>query len=125
MDAATQYQGEDYKPGTVSGWGFFRAVSMQYPTVNNKAYLHLPGNLCPSDANYGTVDDSNATNAKSFGMIIIDGDELEENGGVTNIQNTVSELSGNDNGYYTLQGMQVSNPSKGIYIHNGKKIIVR
>jgi len=125
LDAATQYQGEDYKPGTVSGWGFFRAVSMQYPTVNNKAYLHLPGNLCPSDANYGTVDDSNATNAKSFGMIIIDGDELGENGGVTNIQNTVSELSGNDNGYYTLQGMQVSNPSKGIYIHNGKKIIVR
>ena len=125
LDAASQYQGEDYVRGTVSGWGFFRAVSQQYPTINNKAYLHLPGTLCPSDANYGTVDDSNGTNAKSFGMIIIDGDELEENGGVTYIQNTVSELSGNDNGYYTLQGMQVSNPSKGIYIHNGKKIIVR
>ena len=124
LDAATQYQGEDYKPGTVSGWGFFRAVSKQYPTVNNKAYLHLPGNLCPSDANYGTVDDSNGTNAKSFGMIIIDGDEIEENGGVTNIQNTVSVPS-DDKEYYTLQGIRVSNPSKGIYIHNGKKIIVR
>jgi hypothetical protein len=124
LDQATNYQGADYVPGTVSGWGFFRAVSQQYPTINNKAYLHLPGTLCPSDANYGTVDDSNGTNAKSFGMIIIDGDEIEENGGVTNIQNTVSVPS-DDKEYYTLQGIRVSNPSKGIYIHNGKKIIVR
>lgn len=125
LDAATQYQGEDYKKGTVSGWGFFRAVSKQYPIVNNKAYLHLPGTLCPSDANYGTVDDSNAQNAKSFGMIIIDGEIEEESGIATAIHHAASELSDDDNVYYTLQGIRVSNPAKGVYIHNGKKIIVR
>ncbi len=125
LDAAEQYKGDDYVPGTVSGWGFFRAVSKQYPTINNKAYLHLPGTLCPSDANYGTVDDSNATNAKSFGMIIIDGEIEEESGIATAIHHAASELSDDDNVYYTLQGIRVSNPAKGVYIHNGKKIIVR
>ncbi len=124
LDAATQYQGENYQNGVVSGWGFFRAVTKQYPTVNNKAYLHLPGTLCPSNANYSTVDDSNATNAKSFGLIIIDGDIDELDGVATSIQQAASETT-TDNAYYTLQGVRVVNPSKGIYIHNGKKIIVR
>lgn len=31
-----------------------------------------------------------------------------------------------DNGYYTLQGVKVNRPtSKGIYIHQGKKIIFK
>ena len=27
--------------------------------------------------------------------------------------------------YYNLQGQPVNNPTTGIYIHNGKKVIVR
>ena len=27
--------------------------------------------------------------------------------------------------YYTLQGVKVPNPSKGIYIHNGKKVVIK
>ena len=30
-----------------------------------------------------------------------------------------------DNAYYTLQGIRVEKPTKGIYIHNGKKIVVK
>ena len=58
-------------------------------------------------------------------MIIIDGEIEEANGIATTIHHAASELSDNDNAYYTLQGVRVSNPSKGVYIHNGKKIIVR
>jgi hypothetical protein len=27
--------------------------------------------------------------------------------------------------YYNLQGQPVTNPTKGIYIHNGKKVVVK
>lgn len=30
-----------------------------------------------------------------------------------------------DNAYYNLQGMKVSNPTKGLYILNGKKVIIK
>lgn len=30
-----------------------------------------------------------------------------------------------DKAYYTLSGVRVANPSKGLYIHNGKKIIIK
>ena len=39
---------------------------------------------------------------------------------------TIQETSTSDNGYYTLQGVKVNRPtSKGIYIHQGKKIIFK
>jgi len=28
-------------------------------------------------------------------------------------------------GYYTLQGVKVNNPSKGVYIKNGKKVVLK
>ena len=35
--------------------------------------------------------------------------------------------AGNEDGeYYTLQGVRVTNPTtKGVYIHNGKKVIIK
>jgi dextranase len=30
-----------------------------------------------------------------------------------------------DNNYYTLYGVKVEHPTKGIYIHRGKKIIIK
>ena len=30
-----------------------------------------------------------------------------------------------DNSYYTLQGIRVDRPSKGIYIHQGRKIVIK
>ena len=41
----------------------------------------------------------------------------------------INEVNGgnrmNDNEYYSISGVKVSNPSKGIYILNGKKVIVK
>lgn len=33
--------------------------------------------------------------------------------------------NGNDNAYYTLQGIRVTHPTKGFYIKNGKKVIIK
>ncbi len=53
--------------------------------------------------------------AKSFG---------EPNEDATAISNVIVE-NAEDDAIYTLQGVKVENPSKGIYIQNGKKFIIK
>jgi hypothetical protein len=43
----------------------------------------------------------------------------------TGISEVKTENDSNDNAYYNLNGIKVINPSKGLYIHNGKKIVVK
>ena len=43
---------------------------------------------------------------------------------IENISETTIENAG-DGYYYDLQGRRVLNPTRGIYIHNGKKIVVK
>ena len=37
----------------------------------------------------------------------------------------VVATKGLDDAYYTLQGMKVLRPTKGIYIHHGKKVVIK
>ena len=43
---------------------------------------------------------------------------------VSGIAHTTAQAAG-QGAYYTLQGIRVDRPAKGIYIHNGKKIVIR
>lgn len=45
-------------------------------------------------------------------------------GNETAIKNIETEKT-TDNAYYTLQGVKVVNPAKGVYIHNGKKVVIK
>lgn len=58
--------------------------------------------------------------AKSF---FIDFDAARENANVAGIHNIGQETEGRDNVIYDLQGRRVKNPTHGIYIINGKKVI--
>ena len=49
---------------------------------------------------------------------------LTLHGTTTGIFNVTSNARIKDNRLYNLQGIQVTHPKKGIYIYNGKKIIV-
>lgn len=58
--------------------------------------------------------------AKSYRLIFDDGDDDETTG--------INELteSGSDNApYYNLNGIRVTRPTQGVYIRNGKKIIIK
>lgn len=46
-------------------------------------------------------------------------------GVVTGIVDTTSHLSPLTTGYYNLQGQKMKNPTKGLYIVNGKKVVVK
>ena len=69
--------------------------------VANRAYLAVPTSaLGPSSAIGFGFDD--------------------ETTGIQNIERTI-----NDNRYYTLDGRRVAEPTKGIYIINGKKVVIK
>jgi hypothetical protein len=59
--------------------------------------------------------------------LFFDEDIEDVNGGVsTEIINAIEEDMYKNDSFYTLQGVKVAKPiSKGVYIHNGKKIYIK
>lgn len=113
--------------------GFFR-LTPNGRSDANKAYLSIPANKTVDGgvgATFGfidfngqflgneTYDPKNPSLAK---MAIVFDDE--DDGGSTTTVTEVKPNSTDDNAsFYTLQGVKVSRPVKGVYIHNGKKFI--
>lgn len=60
------------------------------------------------------LDNANAKLALTFG------DEVT---GIENVEN--EPLNAADDAWYTPQGVRVAQPTKGVYIHNGKKVMVK
>lgn len=109
--------------------GFFR-LTPDGRSGANKAYLRMPASEEVEGGEFGFIDynsqfigpkdENDASLAKM--MIVFDD---EEEGGVTEIKNVETVKPHHNNAYYTLQGIKVLNPTKGIYIHNGKKIVIK
>ena len=112
--------------------GFLR--SKTGVSVSERAYLSLTGEavgattLNPKDkAAYERVegistDDSSLANAKEYQVnLFFEGSEDDTTG-----IHTLNHQIADNEGYYTLQGIRVNKPTTaGIYIHNGKKIVVK
>ena len=112
--------------------GFFRLTENGRSGVN-KAYLRIPANATVDGgvgATFGYIDyngqligNETDTNNQSLAKMAVIFDD-EDNGGSTtavrelNMGSTDAETS-----FYTLQGIRVSRPVKGVYVHNGKKFI--
>ena len=76
---------------------------------SNKCYLQIP-----------TAFYESATSAREGGMEIVFVDDE-----TTDIRSLMHNGSATNDAYYDLQGRKVIPGKKGIYIHNGKKVIVR
>lgn len=114
--------------------GFFR-LTQDGRSGANKAYLSIPANAVVDDgvgAKYGFIDyngqflgngtDDDPNNPSLAKMAVIFDDE--DNGGTTTAVSEVKmDTADADASFYTLQGVKVSHPVKGVYIHNGKKFI--
>ena len=112
------------KDGTM-GWGFFRCVTDMYG-INSKAFLHYPADVFTQSRtdSPGTITEAVAS-AKAMSFFVLD-DEESRNSEATGIKTTQVEKVSGDDAYYTIQGVKVLRPtSNGIYIHNGKKIVVK
>lgn len=112
-----------YEDGATDYLGFFRIKSGSICKANH-AYLHLPTTVLTWNGQ--TLDDvlEDETSTLSKGFKLTFGIADEDFGFVTGINDVQKEVK-TDNSYYTLQGIRVNTPSKGIYIHNGKKVVIK
>ena len=112
--------------------GFFR-LTQNGKSDANKAYLSIPANTVVDGGvgeKFGYIDfngqflgnETDLNNQSLAKMAIVFDDE--DNGGSTTAVTEVKPNSKDGNAsFYTLQGVKVSRPVKGVYIHNGKKFI--
>lgn len=122
-----QYQtGDDYI-------GFFR-LTQNGRSGANKAYLSIPANATIDGgvgAKFGYIDfngqflgnETGDPKNPSFAKVAIVFDDEDDGGSTTTVPEVKLNSTDADASFYTLQGVKVSGPVKGVYIHNGKKFI--
>ena len=105
-------------------FSFFRAAG----TVKaSYSYLMLPRTIMEGN---GQILDQNQDNDKdtklfSKSMVWFEGIDAPMDNETTGISELKNNATNSDAAYYTLQGVKVVKPVKGIYIHQGKKVIVK
>ena len=113
------YKANDYLLGFWISKG-----SKPYPS--NSSYLPIPKDKAATMNRLGTSYDDfySGGSAKKVPGVIFDFDNV---GGTTGINEVVNQSTKLNNGkYYTLSGQQVEKPTAGgIYIHNGRKFVVK
>ena len=96
------------------------------PYQSNSSYLPIPKDKAATMNRLGTsYDDFDSPNsAKKVPGVIFDFDNVGGTTGINEVVNQSTKL--NDGKYYTLSGQQVEKPTAGgIYIHNGRKFVVK
>lgn len=108
--------------GDISQYSFGRMKPNQTMPFN-RAYLKLPVDLFHwANESVGTAPTYNDAGSGSRIALLFDD---EDNSEITGIKTKSFKTSSNGS-YYTMQGVKVARPQgKGIFIHNGKKIIVK
>lgn len=122
-----QYQtGDDYI-------GFFR-LTQNGKSGANKAYLSIPANATVDNgvgAKFGYIDingqflgnETDDPDNQSLAKMAIVFDDEDDSGSTTTVTEVKPNSTDGNASFYTLQGVKVSRPVKGVYIHNGKKFI--
>ena len=113
--------------------GFFR-FTQNGQSGANKAYLSIPANTVidgGAGAKFGYIDfngqflgnETDDPNNQSLAKMAIVFDDEDDGGSTTTVTEVKSNSTDGNASFYTLQGVKVSRPVKGVYIHNGKKFI--
>ena len=141
MAAAYKYYTDVTDPNSAQGGYRFDRDWSFYPVMNSgeveaqKSYLHIPANLyvdkngkivdMPSSSRRTAGESAEAPASKAALAIVFD-DELSNGQGTTGISTVATETTVDSDAWYTLQGVRVETPTKGgIYIHKGRKIVVK
>lgn len=93
----------------------------QYYTFSKKrgCFVHLKNDAkFPYFKAYLRLKENTATPGKGFSIL------FDDEGTITGIDG-ITELKDTDDTYYDLNGIKVEKPKKGVYIRNGKKVIIK
>ena len=103
-------------------FSFFRAAG----TVKaSYSYLMLPLTVMKGNGQILDQNQDNDTKAFAKSMVWFEGIDAPMDNETTGISELKNNASNSDAAYYTLQGVKVAKPVKGIYIHQGKKVMVK
>lgn len=110
---------------------FWKVYPGEKPNKNS-SYLHVAKQVTPlefnvKDNNYYIADSEKVANSKGAYCLLFSIDDIDDNE-TTGIR-VISPAADNDtntDGWYNMQGMRVSKPTTaGIYINNGKKVVIK
>ena len=114
---------ENRMVGAVEDVTITNESGFQYYAFSKKygKFVQLKDNVTfPYFKAYFRLKNSSTSPAKGFSIVY---DEEDVPAGIDGITDFGKD---NDNApYYNLNGVQVSKPTKGVYIHNGKKVIIK
>ena len=96
---------------------FTDSETARYILKNGEFYLAGAGELAAGKAYLDLTEF--VAEARQLSIVFDD----EETTGISNVDITKPEVK--DNVYYNLNGQRVANPSKGLFIVNGKKVIIK
>ena len=103
-------------------FSFFRGAG----TVKaSYSYLMLPRIIMEGNGQILDQNQDNDKNCFSKSMVWFEGIDAPMDNETTGISELKNNVSNTDAAYYTLQGVKVAKPVKGIYIHQGKKVIIK
>lgn len=92
--------------------GYFKYFTTDGTLAYNKCWLSMPTSII------GTYDTTSG--AKAFTMRFLDGETT-----AISQMHTDDTTAETKQPYYTLQGVRADRPQRGIYIHQGKKVIIK
>lgn len=112
-------------PVVADDYGFYKILSKTGITSGaQRSYLRIP----EGEEGYGqAAANPEAAASSKFALGITFEDEMGEVTGIIEIENNISDNTERHiGGYYNLNGVRINKPAqKGIYIHNGKKMVVK
>ena len=110
------------KAATKEGLGFYLSVDKDNNSSDGTSLKATPGKAYLQVSEKEAKDPSSAAPARSF--VFGGGNETTGIEGIT-IMGTDVQRHGTIEGIFDLQGRKISNPTKGIYIKNNKKVIIK
>ena len=114
-DGATALEGNSLKGTTQADGTLVTKGSNTYYVLSGNTFMTYTGDAFAANKAYFEVEGSSS--ARSF-SIVFDG----ETTGIADISSKTDAVSGE---YFDLQGRRVAQPTKGLYIVNGKKMVVK
>ena len=110
------------KAATKEGLGFYLSVDKDNNSNDGISLKATPGKAYLQVSENEAKDPSSAALARSF--VFGGGNETTGIDGIT-IMGTDVQRHGTIEGIFDLQGRKISNPTKGIYIKNNKKVVIK
>jgi hypothetical protein len=105
--------------------GSFVSVNGFAKIGNNKCYLALPTSMVAVSSTRSSEDSFIFEEPEMIKLPIIFRSLDNGGDGSTSIKDLTPALSEGEGAWYTLQGQRVAKPGKGLYIRNGKKVIIK